>query len=539
MPLIAVGGGNGRRDPPRQRMEGRPVARIEPASLAPGFSPPVAASLVSNGRLAVAVALGIALVAGLVTSLLAPRGPTTTANALFVMAVGLLLGTAGGALVRPRWGLAALSVVYVVGIETARLDVVASSLDVRLDIPYGIVAFVLARGLHLLLALPPLVLGVLMGRALARRLGWTPNAARQRLPIGSLMAGLVVACLAILVAWPASTPPVLGPNGLPAAGGIAELAAVRLGGVDQAVMIRAADPDKPVLLYLSGGPGQSDLGSARALLEPLAADFVLAVWDQRGSGTSYAALDPTASVTLEQAVADTIELSEHLRDRFGEHKIYLLGESWGTTLGVLAAQARPDLFHAYIGSGQMVSLRETDRIIWRDLLAYADRTGDGAMYEQVLSLGEPPYRDMPWANSVVLGYYPLLEAPYAPPAAYIERGNGSGIGPFGVLASEYAFIDKANVIRGLIDMFSLMYPQLQDVDFRTDVPALEVPVYVLDGAHELAGRRVLAHEWFEGLTAPHKELITYENAGHSVVFEEADAFHRLMTESIVPATYRN
>jgi pimeloyl-ACP methyl ester carboxylesterase len=145
---------------------------------------------------------------------------------------------------------------------------------------------------------------------------------------------------------------------------------------------------------------------------------------------------------------------------------------------------------------------------------------------------------MPWANSVVLGYYPLLEASYAPPAAYIERGNGSGIGPFGVLASEYAFIDKANVIRGLIDMFSLMYPQLQEVDFRTDVPALEVPVYILDGAHELASRRDLALEWFEALSAPHKDWITYEDAGHSAVFEEADAFHRLMTESIVPATYR-
>ena len=314
---------------------------------------------------------------------------------------------------------------------------------------------------------------------------------------------------------------------------------MRLGGADQTVMIRAADPDKPVLLYLSGGPGQSDLAYARVLLEPLTADFVVAVWDQRGSGRSYGALDPTSSLTLQQAVADTVELSEYLRIRFSEQKIYLLGESWGTTLGVLAVQDRPDLFHAYIGSGQMVSQRETDRIIWRDLLAYADRTGNGALYDQILTLGEPPYRDTPWANSVVMGYYPLIETPYTPPAAYMDRGNASGVGPYGVLASEYTFIDKVNVIRGLVDMFSLMYPQLQGIDFRTDVTALEVPVYVLDGAHELAGRRDLAHEWFDGLTAPHKELITYEDAGHSVVFEEADAFHRLMTESIVPATYRN
>ncbi|HZA71334.1 MAG TPA: alpha/beta hydrolase [Propionibacteriaceae bacterium] len=98
-------------------------------------------------------------------------------------------------------------------------------------------------------------------------------------------------------------------------------------------------------------------------------------------------------------------------------------------------------------------------------------------------------------------------------------------------------MENANLIRGLVDMFSLMYPQLQEIDFRTDVPQLEVPVYVLDGANELRGRRELAHDWFEGLTAPHKELITYPDAGHAVAFEQADAFLRLMNEEIVPVTY--
>jgi pimeloyl-ACP methyl ester carboxylesterase len=97
--------------------------------------------------------------------------------------------------------------------------------------------------------------------------------------------------------------------------------------------------------------------------------------------------------------------------------------------------------------------------------------------------------------------------------------------------------DKANVIRGLLDMFSIMYPQLQPVDFRADVPELDVPVWVLDGANEIRGRRELALEWFEQLAAPSKELVTYADAGHSVVFEQADAFHRLMIDEIVPATY--
>jgi len=96
-------------------------------------------------------------------------------------------------------------------------------------------------------------------------------------------------------------------------------------------------------------------------------------------------------------------------------------------------------------------------------------------------------------------YYDALGTPYTPPAAYIARGEESGIGPFGILGSEYSFVDKANVIRGLVDMFSLMYPQLQEIDFRTDVTALEVPVYLLDGANELRGRRELAQEWFAQL----------------------------------------
>jgi pimeloyl-ACP methyl ester carboxylesterase len=105
------------------------------------------------------------------------------------------------------------------------------------------------------------------------------------------------------------------------------------------------------------------------------------------------------------------------------------------------------------------------------------------------------------------------------------------------MGSEYGFVDKANAIRGLVDMFSLMYPQIQGVDFRADVPELAVPVWVLDGEYELSGRRDLAHEWFTQLAAPDKEMVTYTDAGHSVVFEQADAFHRLMVDEIVPNTY--
>jgi pimeloyl-ACP methyl ester carboxylesterase len=89
-----------------------------------------------------------------------------------------------------------------------------------------------------------------------------------------------------------------------------------------------------------------------------------------------------------------------------------------------------------------------------------------------------------------------------------------------------------------MDMFAVMYPQIQDVDFRRDVTRLDVPVYVLDAAHELTSRRDLALEWFAMLQSPRKQIFTFENAGHAVAFEQFEAFHKLMTETIVPETYR-
>ena len=156
----------------------------------------------------------------------------------------------------------------------------------------------------------------------------------------------------------------------------------------------------------------------------------------------------------------------------------------------------------------MVSQRVTDQRILRDLLATTKASGDLELYDQVLSLGEPPYRDTPWANSLILGLYPILEEPYTPPQTYVARGEASGVGPFGVMGREYDLIDNVNLLRGLLDSFSLLYPQLQAIDFRTDVPRLDVPVYLLDGVHELRGRRELAQEGSASLSAPHKQLIT-------------------------------
>ncbi len=489
-----------------------------------------------------AVAAGSVALTGLLTALVMPYGPITAAQVWLAMAASLAAGFIAGLALRSSWAMLLAPLVFIPLFELVRPTGVVPTIGaLRLDNPYGLLAFLMGRGFHGLVALLPLMLGAGLGAFVVRSQAGI-SISRWRAVWQSvllLLLAIVVVALAVWNGAPASTPPILDDAGQPVAGSLAELTAVPLGGQEQTIMIRAHSADLPVLLYLSGGPGQSDLPYSRVLFEDLTQDFIVVSWDQRGTGKSYPALYPTAAVTLEQAVADTIELTNYLRQRFDEEKIYLMGESWGTTLGVLAVQQRPDLYYAWIGSGQMVSQRETDRQLYRDILALAERTGDTALAEQMLAFGEPPYADTPYPNAVVMGYYDQLGQPYTPPQDYVTRGTAANVGPWGLLGSEYSLVEKVNVMRGLIDMFTLMYPQLQQIDFRQDVTQLDVPVYILDGALELPARRDLALEWYEQLNAPHKQRYTFDNAGHSVAFEQFSALHQILVETILPETYPN
>src|SRR5205814_6727007 len=135
---------------------------------------------------------------------------------------------------------------------------------------------------------------------------------------------------------------------------------------------------------------------------------------------------------------------------------------------------------------------------------------------------EPPYNDV-FAMAFVMQQYDALYQPYEPPAAYTERGSAANLGPWGVLASEYSLIERINVLRGAIEMNSVVYPQLErgeGLDFRRDVHRLEVPYYMLDGKAELTSRRDLVLEWYAELDAPIKRIFSFDNAAHSVSLEQ-------------------
>ncbi len=484
-------------------------------------------------------ALGAPAVYGLLAGVWTPRGPHTTAEALAAMLLALGAGLVAGWALRSRWAMLLGPVVFVGVFELTRLGATGPTVDgVNLGSELGIVAFLTGRGVHGLLVLTPMLLGAAVGAGLARRTTSRQAGPRTGMQKVSLWlrrsvatgTGLALVVLAGLVARPAGTDPILTAAGEPVPGSVAELTELELGGHDLALMIRGRSVDNPVLLFLAGGPGGSELGAMRRHSEALEDDFVVATLDQRGTGKSYDELDPTSTLTLDNAVSDVIEAAEYLSGRFGQEKVYLVGQSWGSLLGVLVAHERPDLVQAFVGVGQIVSPRATDQTYYRDTLAWARDTGDTGLADTLTTNGPPPYANVRLYDPVLSAEHELYP--------YDRTGNSEGAGQMGenIFVEEYSLMEQLHVFAGTLETFAALYPRIQDVDLREDADRLEVPVYLAQGAHETPGRTVPAREWFDVLDAPRKELVVFDTSGHRPLWEQPEEFHALMTERVLAQT---
>lgn len=470
----------------------------------------------------------LAAFAALALAVVMPRGPMTTGQSVTALLVAVTAGAAAGAWTASRWAAPVALLGWIGAFELVRLGVDGPTVDaVRFDSVFAIGAMIAGRGFDTVVMGVPLVVAALGGAAWARRRGGRAARSRVRRVLGraGLVAGvLVVAVTAAALVRPASTEAILGPDGRPLAGSVAELVTVPIGGHDQSLMIRGVDADAPVLLFLEGGPGGTAVGSMRYSGEALEQDFVVATWDQRGTGRSADQLEPVATMTLDRMVADGIEVAEFLCDRFDEDGVYLVGSSWGTTLGVLVAQQRPDLVTAYVGAGQMVSQAETDRLMYAESLEYATGSGDLDFAADLLAVGPPPYDDA-LAYPIALSSNPQW-SDFQPGVDHDWRASY----PVSLFVAEYTLTEQLRSVAGLYETFSVLYPQLLGLDFRRDVTRLEVPVLLVQGVHEAQGRDVLAREWFAQLDAPSKQLITFSHSGHTPHLDEPGRFAAAMVE---------
>lgn len=310
--------------------------------------------------------------------------------------------------------------------------------------------------------------------------------------------------------------------------GIESLEAVEIGGVDQTIYLRGHDRNNPVMLFVHGGPGVPETGLARTFGLRLEEHFVVVHWDQRGAGNSCSPDVPDESLRLEQYLSDTAELVNLLRSRFGVEKIYLVGHSWGSILGVLIAERHPELFHAYIGMGQVVNMERGEDISYRFVLDRAQAEGNKKALEE-LSAIHPPYattQELMTQRAWLSHYH-----------GDVYGGGGTSELIKGILISpEYSIAKKLSFYGCAINSVDQAWSDVQRIDFIRYVPRLDVPVYFFAGRHDYNTPFELVEEFSRGLDAPHNEIVWFENSAHSPNLEESDRYQKILIQKILPET---
>ncbi|MBZ0298717.1 MAG: alpha/beta hydrolase [Anaerolineae bacterium] len=353
------------------------------------------------------------------------------------------------------------------------------------------------------------------------------------LVLGGFLGWVIVAALAVVLSQQfASTPPITDANGQLIPGSIAALETVELGGSEQWITIRGHSEDLPVLLFLAGGPGGSELVMTRRYLGELEKHFIVVNWDQPGTGKSYRAAD-FDTVTPERYVSDAHELTLYLRERFDEDKIYVFGESWGSILGIWLVQQYPDLVHALVTTGQMVDVVENDTLMYEFAIELLSEQGRPDAIERLHRIGPPPYpRDkllggFGASNDILNGYMH---------AHAHGEGTGHNLLFDSLAAQEYGLLDKVYWLLGLRDGFLTVYPQLYDLDFRAQATQVDVPVYFIKGRWDVNAMNPLLEEYFAILKAPHKELIWFEDSAHTPSWDEPGHFIEVMVNTVLSQT---
>ncbi|HEX5616384.1 MAG TPA: alpha/beta hydrolase [Acidimicrobiia bacterium] len=491
-----------------------------------------------DARLGAAVAAVVVVAWAVAAGQWMPRGPLTTAQTLWSLGLSLVVGLAAGLAARRRIVILAAPMLFALVFELLRIDLTGPTVDRPQFSTYGILAVVVGRGFYALTSLVPLAWAAAVGAAVARRADPAPSRPRTRVRATlrgarvsvTALVGVALFALAIGVARPASTAAITGPDGEPLEGSVAELITVQLNGREQPLMIRGYDTDNPVLLFLAGGPGGSELGAMRRHLPGLEEHFTVVTWDQRGTGKAYPQLDPTDTITLDGYVDDTVAVTDYLRERFGTDQIFVAGQSWGSTLAVLAVQQAPDRYRALIGVGQMVSQLETDRIFYADTLRWARETGRTGLVDDLVAIGQPPYDRM-------LDYETALSHEHEV-YPYDNSPNHEGEGGFSenFMVDEYSLVEQVHLLAGFMDTFAALYPQLQDIDFRRTATELPVPAFFVQGAHEADGRQQPFQQWYSTLRAPAKDVVYLDTSGHRPMFEQPDAFIAYLVDTVLPRT---
>jgi pimeloyl-ACP methyl ester carboxylesterase len=320
---------------------------------------------------------------------------------------------------------------------------------------------------------------------------------------------------------------ILTPNG------VERLEKVRIGGIDQWVSIRGTDRRNPVLLLIHGGPGYVSIPMSWWFSRGWEEYFTVVQWDQRAAGKTYLLTDPATiapTLTSDRMIADTEEMAAWVRRELGKDKIFVLGHSFGSFLGLQLAERHPEWLYAYVGACQLIDGPESERRGWRFAMDAAHHAGNAEAVRELEAIAPyaAPGRIIPINDIYVerkwVGYYGGVMA---------YRRDNSADSALAQLSPDYTDQEIRRIWEGNKFATPYLLPRVVALDL-TAINKLSVPLILFEGRHDRTVNSEVAATWFDTVKAPDKQLVWFEHSGHMPMTEEPGKFLHSLVRYVRP-----
>ncbi|MGM0110285.1 alpha/beta fold hydrolase [Enterococcus sp. DIV0187] len=314
---------------------------------------------------------------------------------------------------------------------------------------------------------------------------------------------------------------------------ISEKKHIAIDGESIGMFIRGKDKEKPVLLFLGGGPGIPQMFVEDSMPSGIEDKFVVCYPEYRGTSLSYHSDISPKELTTQRYLEDVKKITSYLSQRFHQKKIYLMGHSFGTYIGLLAASESPESYLSFLSMSQVTDSEKSEKLAYQYMVDQYRSQKNEKMLKKM--------EDCPILTSKA-AYNDYFSSDLRDEAMH-DLGVGttrkmksvfSGIFFPSLRCKLYNPIERINIWRGKKLLNDA--PVLKDVakfNAFTDVPKLTIPIYFFGGKYDYTCAYSLQKDYFQAIQAPKKKFYTFQNSAHSPLYEESDRAIGIIERDVV------
>ncbi|WP_137904627.1 alpha/beta fold hydrolase [Chryseobacterium sp. 2VB] len=277
-----------------------------------------------------------------------------------------------------------------------------------------------------------------------------------------------------------------------------------IGGIKQVIEIKTDDANKPILLFLSGGPGSSMMKNADSFTNILKNKFTIVQWDQRDAGKTLALNPSPVQPSVELMGKDTYEVINFLLKKLNQKKLYLLGSSWGNALGFYIVRNHPELLHGYFAVNPVISQLASEKELLKTLKAH--------FKDNPVAMKELEKVHFPFTNDEEM-FYLRKWLFYKDGKQYVTSDD---------FKKDFLQWSKT---------WSPAWNEVMKIDLPKTLKKVNCPVYFLVGKNDIQTLTSITEEYYKQVKAPKKDLFLFENSGHQIHKDEAEKFQNTIIKT--------